>query len=50
MKGDRPPPCREFSLTMIDEEQAVMFGGITPSGGSSDARVLHLPTMVSHLC
>ena len=50
MKGARPPPCDGFSLTMIDEDQAVMFGGNTSSGMSSDARVLHLPTMVSHLC
>ena len=50
MKGARPPPCDYFSLTMIDEDQAVMFGGVTSSGWSCDARVLHLPTMVSHLC
>ena len=49
MKGARPPPCHYFSLTMIDEDQAVMFGGNTLSGDSSEARVLHLPTMVSHL-
>ena len=48
--GSRPPPCFRFSLTMTDEDQAVMFGGSTPSGISSEARVLHLPTMVSHLC
>ena len=47
---DRPPPCNTFSLTMIDEDQAVMFGGDTPLGWCSHARVLHLPTMVSHLC
>ena len=50
MNGARPPPCNNFSLTMIDEDQAVMFGGDTPSSRSSDARVLHLPTMVSRLC
>ena len=27
----------------------MMFGGFTQSGESSEARVLHLPTMVSHL-
>ena len=46
--GSRPPPCSYFSLTMTDKDQAVMFGGITPSGKSSEARVLHLRTMVSH--
>ena len=49
--GSRPPPCTGFSLTMTDENQAVMFGGYVPSSDtSSEARVLHLPTMVSHLC
>ena len=33
---------------MTDEDQAVMFGGFTSSGKHSEARVLHLPTMVSH--
>ena len=46
--GSRPPPCPGFSLTMTDEDQAVMFGGNSPSDLSSEARVLHLPTMVSH--
>ena len=50
MKGVRAPACDAFSLTMIDEDQAVMFGGNTSLVRSSDARVLHLPTMVSHLC
>ena len=49
VKGSRPPPHCSFSLTMTDEDQAVMFGGHTPSGITSEARVLHLPTMVSHL-
>ena len=34
---------------MTDEDQAGTFGGYTPSGRSSEAHVLHLPTMVSHL-
>ena len=50
MKGIRPPPCDGFSLTRIDEHQVVMFGGNILSGGSSEAHVLHLPTLVSHLC
>ena len=50
VKGSRPPPCSAFSLTMIDEEHAVMFGGLSPgSGYSTDVYVLHLPTMVSGL-
>ena len=35
---------------MIDEENALMFGGILlVSGSSADVYVLHLPTMVSSL-
>ena len=50
MKGSRPPPCSYFSLTMIDEEQAVMFGGVSPgSVYSAGVYVLYLPTMVSDL-
>ena len=48
MKGSRPPPCSGFSLIMIGEEHAVMFGGYSPGSGlSADEYVLHLPTMVS---
>ena len=50
MKGSRPPHCAYFSLTMIDEEYAVMFGGFSHgSGWSADVYVLYLPTMVSGL-
>ena len=49
MNGSRPPPCDRFSLTLIDDDQAVMFGGGTPAGKSSEMHVLHLPTMVSYL-
>ena len=48
MKGSRPPPCSNFTLTVTDEDQAVMFGGYTLSGESSEAYILHLPTMVSY--
>ena len=50
MKGSRSPPCSDFSLTMIDEEHAVMFGGYFHGlSYSGDVNVLHLPTMVSSL-
>ena len=48
MKGSRPPPCRNFSLTVTDEDQAVMLGGHSPSDKSSEAYDIHLPTMVSY--
>ena len=51
MKGSKPPPCSNFSLTMIDEEHAVMFGGYCPdSECSADIFVLHMPTTVSGPC
>ena len=49
MKGSRPPPCSGFSLTVTGEDQAVMFGGGTPPGESSEAHILHLPTMVNYI-
>ena len=48
MNGSRPPPCTNFSLTVTGEDQAVMFGGHTPSDKSSGAYDIHLPTMVSY--
>ena len=46
VKGSRPPPCAYFSLTMIDEERAVMYGG---NDSINDVYVLHMSTMVSCL-
>ena len=50
VKGSRPPPCAGFSLTMIDEERAVMFGGEDRRDYIlNDVYVLHMSTMVSCL-
>jgi len=50
VSGSRPPPCSSFSLTMIDEDQAVMFGGkVAGTGRSAGLHILHLPTMVGLL-
>ena len=47
--GSSPPSAINFSLTMIDEEHAVMFGGCrSNSNFSADVHVLNLPTMVSY--
>ena len=46
VKGSRPPPCYRFSLTMIDEKDAVMYGGYSIGSYSVGVYVLHLPTMV----
>ena len=49
-KGSKRPLRSGFSLTLTDEDQAVMFGGFTPSGSpSAETHVLNLHTMVSHL-
>ena len=48
VKGSRPPPCACFSLTMIDEEHAVLFGGHDCNlKYFNDVYVLHMSTMVS---
>ena len=49
VKGSRPHPCANFSLTMIDEECAVMFGGWNSMVYFNDVYVLHMSTMVSYL-
>ena len=50
VKGSRPPPCADFSLTMIDDECAVMFGGEDYTLiYFNDVYMLHMSTMVSCL-
>ena len=44
----RPPPCAYFSLTKIDEENAVMFGGhLSGIDYSANVYTLKLSDMVS---
>ena len=48
VSGTRPPPCEDFSLTMIDEDHAVLFGGDQSGGAASgDVYILDITTMVS---
>ena len=47
--GTRPPPCVSFSLTMIDDHQAVLFGGTQSTGKSNDVYVLSMTRMVSYM-
>ena len=48
VKGSKPPPCADFSMTMIDEECAMMFGGLDHTGELVyDVYILHMTTMVS---
>ena len=42
LRGTRPPPCCEFSLTMIDDHRAVLFGGMQPPGPTSTKEVFIL--------
>jgi len=46
VKGSQPPPCYRFSLTLTDEDKALMFGGFVGWSLTSEAHVLHLSTMV----
>ena len=45
--GTRPPPCFDFSFTMVDESHAVLFGGFSDSGRTNDVYMLDLSRMVS---
>ena len=45
--GTRPPPCSVFSLTKIDCNQAVLFGGLSPAGWINDVHIIDLQAMVS---
>jgi hypothetical protein len=47
VSGTIPPPCSFFSLTMINNHQAVLFGGFQGGVPSSDVYVLDLAQMVS---
>ena len=48
LRGTRPPPCSNFSLTMIDDHRAVLFGGQQPPGPTSteEVYILDLTGMV----
>ena len=48
VSGTRPPPCSDFSLTMMDDHQVVLFGGLQSGRRmSSDVYMLDLLRMVS---
>ena len=48
LRGTRPPPCTDFSLTMIDDHRAVLFGGIQALGPrlTKEVYILDLTGMV----
>ncbi|XP_019860284.1 PREDICTED: kelch domain-containing protein 2-like [Amphimedon queenslandica] len=39
--GDRPPPIEFFTLTSINNSSAILFGGFTANGRSSDVYILN---------
>ena len=44
--GPRPPPCNFFSLTAINDHEAVLFGGRRPYGRVSDCYLMDFESMV----
>ena len=48
--GKRPPPCSNFSFTIVDDHRAVLFGGFQGGKGTTkDVYILDLRSMVSWL-
>ncbi|XP_064393451.1 uncharacterized protein LOC135340948 isoform X1 [Halichondria panicea] len=33
LRGERPPPCKDFTFTTVDQHRAVLFGGYQPGRG-----------------
>ena len=47
VSGTRPPPCSDFSFTMMDDNHAVLFGGYhSGKRKSNDVYIIDLTTMV----
>ena len=47
--GERPLPCAHFSLTMIDNRRAVLFGGREEKRRTNNVYILNLQSMVCQL-
>ncbi len=48
LRGERPPPCSDFTFTMVDQHRAVLFGGFQHGrGGVNDVYLFDFRTMVS---
>ena len=47
VSGTRPPPINGFSLTMTDDNHAVLFGGYDGCQKTNDMYTLDLSRMVS---
>ena len=44
--GSRPPPCASFTLTAVDSNRGVLFGGRTEHGRMNDVYIINVQTMV----
>ena len=40
MTGTRPPPCDDFTFTMVDDRRVLLFGGDLDIGVSGDAYII----------
>ena len=52
IKGCRPPPCADFTLTSIDIHRAVLYGGCRPPEGKrldKDLYIINFTTMVAKI-
>ena len=48
LRGERPPPCANFTLTMVDQHRAVLFGGSQPErNGVNDVYLFNFSDMVN---
>ena len=36
IEGHRPYPCSHFTLTSVGDQQAILFGGCLPNGGTAN--------------
>ena len=46
MSGDRPPPCKDCTLTAIDSNTVLMFGGRTGKKRLYDLYIMDFAAMV----
>ena len=47
VKGERPPPCAQFTLTKVDQHRAIQFGGRQPSRNMNNVYLFNFRNMVN---
>ena len=52
ISGECPPPCSSFTLTLLPNNRALLFGGDTPSGPVNTVYIAHCTktAVVSTIC